>query len=378
MLDITTWRILYIDDDPDSCRQVKELLEGERIQDDHFQVDTITDFDRALEELEARRYDLVILDVRVGRHDIELPEEAGIQALHAIQQRRFVPVVFYTGLPNLVRELVSHLVRVIEKTQGALLIEEVKSLFLTSLPLVNRALVKHLETVQRDYMWQFVASHWPELNETADRSALAYLLARRLALSLSEQGIKQLVSDLGGKPEDAAREFHPMQYYIIPPVDPSPLAGDVYHGSVDGAEGHWILLSPSCDLVVGREKVEWMLFARCVPLCDQKEYQEWIDDEGKAGNLQALLKNNRNKSQPERFFYLPGALTLHDQVVDFQQMVTINLDSFRNLDRLASLDSPFAEALISRFVRYYGRIGTPNLDINLIINRLKPRKPEAA
>ncbi len=378
MPDITTWQILYVDDDVDSCRQIKELLEGERTQADCFYVEPITDFGRALGELEARRYDLVILDVRVGRHDIEPPEEAGIQALQAIQQRRFVPVIFYTGLPHLVQELKSPLVRVVEKTQGLQLIEEVKSLFQANLPSVNRALIRHLETVQRDYMWKFVASHWAELGTTADRSALAYLLARRLAISLSEPGIKQLVADLGGRPDDAVRDFHPMQYYILPPVDPSPLAGDIYRGSINGAEGYWILLSPSCDLVSGREKAEWILFAHCMPLCDQKEYKEWIDDESKAGNLQALLKNNRPKSQPERFFFLPGALSLPDLIVDFQQTVTISRDGFGKLERLASLDSPFAESLVFRFTRYYGRIGTPDLDTNLIINRLRPQKPEAA
>jgi CheY-like chemotaxis protein len=378
MPEIITWRILYVDDDLVSGRQVKELLEGEGNETCDFQVEVLNDFEKAIDELEARRYDLVILDVRVGRHDVVVPDEAGILALQAIKQRRFVPLIFYTGLPHLVQGLISPLIRVVDKTQGNKLIDEVKNLFATNLPAVNRALLRHLETVQRDYMWQFVTSNWDELNETPDRSALAYLLARRLALSLSERGIKELISDLGGKPEDVAASIHPMQYYIIPPVETSPLAGDIYGGRIGDEEGYWLLLSPSCDMVSGREKADLVLFVRCFLLFEQKEYTDWAEDETKSGNLNALLKNNRNKSQAERFFYLPGALTIPHLLVDFQQLVTIDRNSLTQLNRITSLDSPYAEALISRFARYYGRIGMPDLDTSLLLSRLKPIKSEAA
>ena len=379
MPETTAWRILYIDDDPDFCQQIKELLEGELTDDISFQVETRNDFGVALEELEARRYDLVILDVRVGRHDIELPEEAGVQALQEIQQRRFVPVIFYTGLPHLVRDQESPLIRVVGKTEGSILVEEVRTLFATNLPAVNRALLRHLEFVQRDYMWGFVTNQWPTFGGTSDRSALAYLLARRLAQSLSEQGIKQLVSDLGGNPDDATQFLHPMQYYIMPPVEVSPLTGDIYYGNIMDTIGHWVLLSPSCDLVAGREKAEQVLIVRCALLSDQSEYTEWANNQNKntVEKLQALLRNNRRK-QPERYFYLPGSLTLPDLVVDFQELVMIARSKLKDLDRCASLDSPFAGALISRFARYYGRIGTPDLDIDLITNRLTPSIPEAA
>lgn len=33
-----------------------------------------------------------------------------------------------------------------------------------------------------------------------------------------------------------------------------------------------------------------------------------------------MLRNNREDSQAERFYFLPGAMTLSDLVVDFQQL----------------------------------------------------------
>ena len=41
------------------------------------------------------------------------------------------------------------------------------------------------------------------------------------------------------------------------------------------------------------------------------------------------------------------------------------------LERLASLDSPFAEALLARFTRYFGRLGTPDLDVAVLLQRLR-------
>ena len=380
MTAVTVWQLLFVDDDPDFCRQVQEFLEGESIPPgDRLQVKTLNDFGDALNELEVYRFDLLILDVRLGPHSITPDEEAGITTLQAIRQRRFIPVVFYTGLPHLVRHLVTPLVQVVEKTaELPRLLDSLSSIFATRLPAVNRALIRHLETIQRDYMWDFVANHWEQFGATSDHTSLAYLLARRLATSLSGSGIQQLAQELGNSIGTAVTEGqrHPMQYYVIPPIEPAPLCGDVYHGQVGEIQSHWVLLTPSCDLVTGREKAELVLLARCLLLTEQVEYQQWRDSlpappRAINGKLQDLLRNNRRDSQAERFFFLPGALSLPDLLVDFQQLVTLQRDRMGRLERLTSLDSPFAEALLARFSRYFGRLGTPDLDVTVLLQRLQ-------
>ena len=247
-------------------------------QGDRLQVKTLNDFGDALNELEIHRFDLLILDVRLGPHSITPDEEAGITTLQAIRQRRFIPVVFYTGLPHLVRHLVTPLVQVVEKTaELPRLLDSLSSIFATRLPAVNRALIRHLETIQRDYMWDFVANHWEQFGDTSDHTSLAYLLARRLATSLSGSGIQQLAQELGDSTGTAVTEghVHPMRYYVIPPVELAPLAGDIYQGQVGEHNGYWALLTPSCDMVTGREKADMVLLARCLPLTEQVEYQQW-------------------------------------------------------------------------------------------------------
>ena len=116
--------------------------------------------------------------------------------------------------------------------------------------------------------------------------------------------------------------------------------------------------------------------ARCLPLTEQVEHQQWRDglptpSRTSVRKLQDLLRNNRQDSQSERFFFLPGALSLPDLVVDFQQLAALQREHLGGLERLASLDSPFAEALLARFTRYFGRLGTPDLDVAVLLQRLR-------
>jgi hypothetical protein len=47
-------------------------------------------------------------------------------------------------------------------------------------------------------------------------------------------------------------------------------------------------------------------------------------------------------------------------------------DRTSGLERLASLDSSFAEGLLARFSRYFGRLGTPDLDVTVFCKDCKP------
>src|SRR5690242_12650080 len=118
--DLTPWRILVTDDEEQICRQLKELFEGEKIDgtDRSVEVTTTTDFDEAIQILGSQRIDLLILDVRQTDASAESNVEVGNRILEQIKKVRFVPVVFYTGLPRLVKEKASDLVKVVPKDAG--------------------------------------------------------------------------------------------------------------------------------------------------------------------------------------------------------------------------------------------------------------------
>ena len=368
------WSVMLVDDEEDLRNSLVELIEGQNLTDrgDKALVTPVADFDEALSILESRRFDLAILDVRLDEDD----DEAGAKLQQEIANARFVPVIFYTGWPMHVAHLKNPpFIDVVPKgDQPEALLSSIRTVLNSQLPAVNRTLIGHFDKIQREYMWEFVASNWERITEEGDGVSIAYLLARRLASSLSDQPISQLAEDLTGQFDMSIQDnrIHPMQYYVMPPMNKPPsLAGDIYRGTLGEQDGYWVMLTPSCDLVQG--KAEWTLLALCLPLREQPEFQRWLEDLSKTppGSLKGLLGNNR-KRQPDRFFYLPGALSIPDLVVDLQNVVSIPRCDFDSsgVDRLATLDSPFAEALASRFTRLFGRIGTPDLDISWVTTRL--------
>lgn len=371
MNDTLDWQILVVDDDKDLCRQVKEHLETLSFGADHRRcnVTPITNFDDAMVSLETGRIDVLILDVRQNKGKTNEDESIGRSVFDQVKERRFVPIVFYTGIPYQVEDLRSHLVQVVEKTQGIEgLGTAISRVFESRLPIINRALVRHTEVVQRKYMWSFVADNWQDLAVAEDISSIAYLLARRLALSL-ENGLTEMLIEIGGNSTEisAEKKAHPMHQYIMPPLDDSLYTGDLFCSVEDGTPQFHILLTPSCDLA--QSKAEKVVLAACSLFTERKEYRQWLGNPSeKQDALDQLMKNNKG----ERYHFLPGAIALPSLIADFHNVKSTGLADLSKMKRIASMDSPYREYLMSRYVRYVGRIGTPDLDLDLMRKRLKP------
>ena len=378
-------RILHIDDDEKVRENVRQYLEGEEIPD--WGAPTVVSserFEDALACLEAERFDVVILDVRLGsleEEGISVEDESGVRTLEGIRARRFVPIIFWTGLPGGVAHLAEPLVSVLEKTQGLPeLMKGVCDVFATRLPAVNRALRLLVEDEQRRYMWEFVAQHWQELEPVGDYTAVAYLLARRLARSISGPGIETLARSLGGGDQVSplAADIHPVEMYIQPPIAEAALqVGDLLKGNTSSREGWWVVLTPSCDIL--NKKAEYVLLAEADPLDEHRTMVDWRAAEQK-GALKAARKeveqlvSQRTGGQSDRWLFLPAAINVPDLVVDMQRLASVSREGAEALEHVASLDSPFAEEAVNRFSRYYGRIGTPNFDSGPILDRLKAER----
>ena len=82
-------RVLFVDDDSEFCESAKEGLEGEPINDakERLHVETMTDFDDTLAELEKRRFDIVVLDVKLDTGGV-FKEDKGRNIFESIKQRR--------------------------------------------------------------------------------------------------------------------------------------------------------------------------------------------------------------------------------------------------------------------------------------------------
>jgi len=388
-------QILHVDDEADALEQVRTYLEKEDIPEwGRPDVIGINSFDRALMMLEERRFDLMILDVRMGDlHKDIAEEEEGVRTLNLIKERRFLPVVFWTGLPSKVQHLNGPLVHVLEKTgMGGLdsLVRSVRDLFSTGLPRLNRALLRLVEREQSRYMWHFVAKHWDRLSEADDDMALAYLLVRRLGRSLSGPGIESLATEIGsdGRKGPSEGKIHAAEMYLIPPLaDTSPAVGDLYCESNEGRERWWLVITPTCDFQERRKsegaasssKAERVVLAACGAAGEHPDVLAWWrKDRSKPTDDVRALITHATGGQRDRYLFLPAAFTVPDLVADFQRVENVDRARLQSMERVASLVSPFAEAMVSRFVRYFGRVGTDDLDDSELLNRLREARPNDA
>jgi DNA-binding response OmpR family regulator len=371
------WRVLIIEDDENILSQIRDdanlgkLLPEVREMD----VDSCSTFSEAIPYLDNVRFDFLILDLGKDRDAVSSDDASGgLTIFEEIKKKRFVPVVFYTALAHYVRGLETPFVRVVEKTEGLPgLRREIQGVFKTGLP----SLLRHIEEEQRVYMWDFVENSWQDTKSCYEKADLAYLLARRLAHSLRERSIRRFLKAQGVPtpgPEEI-KKIHPVEMYIKPVDNSAIFTGYILKGSVLDDEGYWIVLTPSCDFEQGN--AERVLLAKCFSLETQPEYKAHATHRTSdtKGKLKSLLRGRGDKRQIGRFKYLPKTFFIPDLVVDLQYLVQIPREALKGIERIASLDSPFIESIFAQLCSYYGRIGTPDLDIDLVISRIESSLP---
>jgi CheY-like chemotaxis protein len=372
------WRFLLIEDNDDIAEQVIEGVSTFVDAPDTATIMREPTFVNGINRLRQERFDLLILDLKDDQNQA-LPEHdvsAGVAIFEALKTIRFVPVVFYTAHAHKVRQFTTPFVRVVEKGEGLeKLGKEIRVAMSTGLPKLSLL----VDDIQRQYMWGFVSEHWKQFEAEHHKTDLVYLLARRLA-STVELGAAAMAQQLNNAIADqpvSHIDVHPMQIYVYPPVEQIQ-AGDILSGKIKGLIGTWIVLTPTCDLV--QKKAEKILLARCISLTTTAEYISWAEDQTSKTNLRLLgnlLGDNRQtlatgpKVQADRYKYLPGTFFLEDSVVDFQDVFTAPANEVVALTRIACLDSPFAEALLARFSRYFSRLGTPDISTKAIFGRLE-------
>ena len=234
----------------------------------------------------------------------------------------------------------------------------------------------------RDFMVEFVEKQWNILSSPPRKGDMAHLLLRKLARSLADGG-ETLALDVDDIPGIDLHDehVHPMRYYVMPPSEPL-TTGDILkslQADTGAVENWYVVLTPACDLVPGRIKTDYVVVAQAVPLENTVEFKAWQEGHYSAESANSIKKamRNRPRSTPgrneDRTFYLPGAWTVPDLLIDLQQLSHLPHKDIESYARVATLDSPYAEALVHKLSRYLGRIGTPDLDVDVAMTRLKAK-----
>ena len=361
-------RVLIIEDKDALAADAQREIEDAFEESDEIEVEVSveTDFDAGFAKFSRGDSDVVVLDVRRDSPDPSPDDEAAGHAVYLnIKDARFAPVIFWTALPDSVRhEEMPPLVTVVTKDDTDKLPAAIQAAVASRALTTISGIEQHVATVLRKHMWTELAPNWTEYTEGADSEVIAQILLSRLARVLDDR-------------REGALTARPSHRYIYPPTSEVHAPGDILRGA---DQTWWVTLTPACDFA--QKKVGFVLLAHAVPLEEHPKYRAWKDEYTDEKN-QGKAEYNRGKAEWNtlrqdiltstrgRFHYLPSFRDIPDLVIDLEDVRAESGSDLSGYVPIASLSSPFAESLLIQHSHHRGRIGVPDLDSELIKQRLR-------
>lgn len=357
-----TLKVLFVEDDEKIGPNLISIFKNIEIGGYYIKPELKTTFEEGISSISTTDYDIVVLDLYQDKGVKD--EEAGLKVLNSIRQTAFVPVIFYTGHAHKISDLSSEIVGIVNKSDEIDdLIKEFTRIISSNIALLKGKIYKHLRESLRQYFWETVDNQKSIFRPGKSDVSLGYLLLRRFAHSLSKENIKQLLGDDNIKID----KVHPMEFYIFPVNVKEYEAGEIIVRN-----GYkYIMLTPSCDYVLRMKKdkstyrdVGRVLLARIFPLsiCDEYVRHKAAPSKQTENNLKDLITNKK-----PRFFFLPGTPFLENSIIDFQNKTMVEYEDLPKFERLTKLDDPYAQSMITSFIRYYNRIGFPDIDTEYVL-----------
>lgn len=357
-------KILYVDDDIENFTDLKDLLEGKTINGCTISIDNELDFEQAV--VRSKNYHLIILDLFKG-NAMAGGTDKGSKVFNDICSSIFVPIIFYSANPASVVQLRSQVVGVANKLDDiSSLLSEIERLTKHNLPLLKEGVHDFIETEFKKYFWDTIHQKKAMFKPESDDFSLGYMLLRNMADTLSRDNIRQLLGDSTIK-ED---KVHPMEFYIYPTDTTKEFqTGEILQHK--DSNSVYVVLTPSCDFIVRNDntrKVDYVLLLKTCLLTDTIDYKKYQQNKLKYfGNLRDLINSGRS----DRYFFLPGTPFIENRVIDFQNKEIVTYEQLvTNFERIAKLDSPYAQSMAATYSRYYNRIGFPDIDHEYVMSKL--------
>ncbi|WP_141928285.1 hypothetical protein [Yimella lutea] len=298
-----------------------------------FDPDCYDSFEAAAAASRSREFDLAIVDLRDGQSDHIPGNDRGLQLFGTMKSWGFVPTVFYTAYASDIGAELRDLrfVRVVPKEHTEQLDVAVRDLIESGAVTAARDVKGAVRDELRNFMWS-----------QADRPS------DETPEDLRSQVFRRAAARLDRLAPEGATGAGPSRMYLVPPMSQDPECGAVLR---DRDDEWWVVATPACDLVMrgGKRKAGFIRLLRAKPLEE----------------MGIKHRNDVATGSKPRFFHLAAHGPIPELVVDLQHVRSEPCEWWSSTARgtiEATLDAPFAEALLVRYGQYAGRVGTPTLD----------------
>lgn len=203
----------------------------------------------------------------------------------------------------------------------------------------------------------FSQSIWPRWEGSwkniKDGDALADVVTRQTAAHVAER--------LGLTPKN---RHHPEEFYLVPALSTDRLdTGDL----VKIADNVYVVVTPRCNLARGCPP--HLMLALCNPMDRTwKGLHDRFADTKKQEKALEELRSYATQGHATSTHFLPPCGDKGPWLIDFREIMTVpSADVPKLLDsRFASVAPQFVPNLVQRCSAYLGRIGQPDLDVEIL------------
>jgi len=361
-------KILIVEDDENIRTTYHRNIESYNKTNDKYLLTTIFGENRenALGILQdtKNKFDGAIIDLDLKSAGGQ--DSSGNDVIREIKDKLRFPVFVISGnIHNLNKELnqPNDFFKVVARDDGDFdYIKEFISIYDTGITnLLNRN--GEIEGLINDIFWNHLSSSlniWikdvSRDSEQKEKSLLRYTLLHMLEY-LDENNV------------------HPSEFYITRPVKNTLSTGDL----ISFKGNRYVVLTPACDFVPrtnGERNVRKAFLLRIIEL---NEHFTHLDESIKKNDISKTLKGKLEKvisNNKSYYHFIPKHNSIEAGIIDFQDKLSISIDEVeegiknKNIDRFATITLPFLKDLIERYSSYYARQGSPDFNVDDIINGL--------
>ena len=326
------------------------------------------------------RYDLVISDTYRG--PVRDRDAAVVRMVEEYRGGKFCPLIIISNGDCPAELKSSAFVKWVSKVNPQDLSQAIFEMLDLGVPQLAKTLHDQIDASAGNYLWGFVEDNWPKLVDDArgDSNLLERLVRRRASL---------LISDLIPSQYAAIESKYGFEYYIYPALDHDYFSlGDILRKK--DVQGEFrIVMTPHCYLFKqagqDRPRADYVLTIRTVLAEDliKSKLQNAVGDDEQTQHRK--IKNWTNSPAKEvgkpsgRHWYLPKFLEIPNLFCDFFQLESVKYeDLVSDYDSLATLVPPYAEAMQSCFLSFYGSVGIPNIDPATATDMIQKFAPASA
>ena len=304
-------------------------------------------------------YDAAIIDLKLSNTE----ELEGKKLVESVYQKIRIPIIIYSGSIAQVDDIKENAL-----LKKKLRTEQLSDILLEIIKIYNTGITRFLQpfgTIDNNLTKIF----WNHLSNDLD-TWIKHNNPNNLLRYILSHFQEHLDINLQGDFE----EYHPFEVYIKPPIKKNLHTGDLIKFNSE----YFVILTPACDIVVqGYKDLEGgakkpIRNSDNIIIVKAKDFDYKTTCLNKRNEIDKNKIESFVKNKNARYHYLPPFESNNGLTIDFQDITSIPFSN--ELERVATISSPFIKDIISRFANYYSRQGQPTFNQDSIVEELFNKK----